>query len=133
MEALDFVVARIAYLAGEHARVGYRVWPPSSRLPPESPPKEYHDARSYDCRPIAGELALDDSGFVVRERPSQFSDFYDDELVGARYRAEVERALAEETGALAVVAFDHNVRSANGAAAGRAGGRAPVDRAHTDY
>src|SRR5437868_3260829 len=54
MEALDFVVARIAYLAGEHTRIGYRVWPPSSRLPPESPPKEYHDTHIYDWRPIHG-------------------------------------------------------------------------------
>ena len=132
-ENLEFVVARIAYLAGEHARVGYRVWPPASRLPPESPPKEYHDVRIYDCRPIAGDLGLDDTGFVVRERPSTFSDFYDEELVRARYLPDVERALAEETGALAVFAFDHNVRSAKGAAEGRAGVRAPVDMAHNDY
>jgi len=132
---LEFVVARIAYLAGDHARVGYRVWPPSSRLPPESPPKEYHETRIHDCRPVAAGLDLDRSGFVVRRRRSQCANaqFYDDELVRRRYLPEVERTLVEETGALAVFAFDHNVRSAIGAAEGRVGVRAPVDMAHNDY
>lgn len=132
-EDLDFVVARIAYLAGHAARVGYRVWPPASGRPPESPPKEHHDTRIHECRPIAADLSLDDAGFVVRVRPSAVHDFYDEELVRTDYLPEVERALRDETAALAVFAFDHNVRSAKGAAEGRAGVRAPVDMAHNDY
>jgi hypothetical protein len=130
---LDFVVARIAYLARGATRVGYRVWPPASGRTPESPPKEYHDTRIHDCRPIASDLSLDDAGFVLRTRPSAVRDFYDEELVRRDYLPEVERALQDETGALAVFAFDHNVRSKEGAAEGRAGVRAPVDMAHNDY
>lgn len=130
---LDFVVARIAYLARGATRVGYRVWPPASGRTPESPPKEYHDTRIHDCRPIAADLSLDDDGFVLRTRPSAVHDFYDEELVRRDYLPEVERALRDETGALAVFAFDHNVRSAMGAAEGRPGVRAPVDMAHNDY
>ena len=52
---LDYVVACIAYLAAGHDRIGYRVWPPASGRTPEAPPKEYHDVRIHDCRPIAGE------------------------------------------------------------------------------
>jgi hypothetical protein len=133
VQSLEHVVARIAYLAGQHERLGYRVWPPASGRTPEAPPKEYHDVRVHDCRPIAGELGLDETGFIVRERPSAIADFYDEDLVIQSYLPEVERALQEETGARAVFAFDHNVRSAKGAAEGRPGVRAPVDMAHNDY
>jgi hypothetical protein len=130
---LDFVVARIAYLARDATRVGYRVWPPASGRAPESPPKEHHDTRIHDCRPIEADLSLDDAGFVLRSRPSAIHDFYDEELVRRDYLPEVERALRDETGALAVFAFDHNVRSKKGVAEGRAGVRAPVDMAHNAY
>jgi len=130
---LDYVVARIAYLAAGHDRIGYHVWPPASGRTPEAPPKEYHDVRIHDCRPIAADLGLDESGFMVCERPSAVSDFYDEDLVRKSYLPEVERALQEETGARAVFAFDHNVRSAKGATEGRPGVRAPVDMAHNDY
>jgi hypothetical protein len=133
MTDLDFVVARIAYLAPGATRVGYRVWPPASGRTPESPPKEYYDTRIHDCRPIAAELSLDDAGFILRTSRSAVADFYDEELVRRDYLPEVERTLREETGAVAVFAFDHNVRSKMGAAEGRAGVRAPVDMAHNDY
>jgi hypothetical protein len=132
-DALDFVVGRIAYLAAGASRVGYRVFPPSSGRPPESPPKEYREMRIHDCRPIAAALSLDDAGFVVERRESACEDFYDEERVRERYLPEVERVVAELTGATAVVAFDHNVRSAMGAAEGKAGVRAPVEMAHNDY
>jgi len=130
---LEYVSARIAYLASGHDRVGYRVWPPASGRTPEAPPKEYHDVRIHDCRPIASDLGLDGSGFIVRECPSAVSDFYDEDLVLKSYLPEVEKAVQEQTGARAVFAFDHNVRSAKGAAEGRPGVRAPVDMAHNDY
>jgi hypothetical protein len=132
-QSLDSVVARIAYLAAGHDHVGYRVWPPSSGRTPEAPPKEYHDVRIHDCRPIATSIDIDDTGFMVRRRPSAVRDFYDEDLVRTSYLPEVERVLQEETGALAVFAFDHNVRSAKGAADGRPGVRMPVDMAHNDY
>ena len=130
---LDSVVARIAYLAAGHDHVGYRVWPPSSGRTPEAPPKEYHDVHIHDCRPIASSIDMDQTGFMVRRRPSAVRDFYDEDLVRKSYLPEVERVLQEETGALAVFAFDHNVRSAKGAAEGRPGVRMPVDMAHNDY
>jgi hypothetical protein len=133
IDALDFVFARLAYLAAGATRVGYRVFPPSSGQPVESPPKEYHEVRIRDCRPISDDLSLDDSGFIVRRRDSAVEDFYDEELVRKRYLPEVERSVREATGALAVIAFDHNVRSAKGAEEGRAGVRRPVDMAHNDY
>src|SRR5690606_11011541 len=87
--ASAFVVARIAYLAGEDARVGYRVWPPSSGRPVENPPKEFHERRVWDCRPIAAQAGLDDRGFRLLRSPSAIADFYDEVRVRERYYPEV--------------------------------------------
>ena len=132
-DTLDSIVARLAYLASGVSRAGYRVFPPSSGRPPESPPKEYHEVAIHDCRPISQGLSLDGAGFVVAQHASAVADFYDEARVRERYLPEVESVVREATGALTVIAFDHNVRSAKGAAEGRVGVRAPVDMAHNDY
>ena len=132
-DSLDSIVARLAYLASGVSRAGYRVFPPSSGRPPESPPKEYHEVPIHDCRPISQGLSLDGAGFVVAQHASALADFYDEAQVRERYLREIESVVREATGALAVIAFDHNVRSAKGAAEGRVGVRAPVDMAHNDY
>jgi len=132
-DTLDSIVARLAYLASGVSRAGYRVFPPSSGRPPESPPKEYHEVAIHDCRPISQGLSLDGAGFVVAQNASAVAEFYDEARVRERYLQEVESVVREATGALAVIAFDHNVRSAKGSAEGRMGVRAPVDMAHNDY
>ena len=131
--ALGSIVARLAYLAAGHTRVGYRVFPPSAGRPLESPPKEYHEVRIHDCRPILEGLSLEKTGFIVSRHVSAVENFYDEELVRKRYFPEMESVVREATGALAVIPFDHNVRSAKGAAEGKAGVRTPVDMAHNDY
>lgn len=131
--ALDSVVAPIGYLADGVDAAYYRVYPPSSGRAIETPPKRYHEVRIADCRPLAAELSLDAEGFAVRRHASAIGDFYDDDAVRRRYYAEVEELVAAVTGAVAVFAFDHNVRSARGALEGRPGVRAPVDMAHNDY
>lgn len=132
-ESLPFVVARIAYLDATDGRAGYRVWPPSTGRPPETPPKRHYEVRIHDCRPVASELSLDAEGFAYRRHASSFRDFYDDVLVRRDYYLQTEHLLREATNALAVFAFDHNVRSAKGTAEGRPGVRTPVDMAHNDY
>jgi hypothetical protein len=129
----EVVVARIAYLAAGQDHAGYRVWPPSSGRPIENPPKEHHEREIRDCRPLAATIGLDDRGFRLLASPAGDLDFYDDAAVRERYYAEVEALIAEAAGAERVFAFDHNVRSAKGAAEGRPGVRLPVDMAHDDY
>jgi hypothetical protein len=86
-----------------------------------------------DARPIAARLRLDEQGFELHSRPTAFADFYDEKAVRERYYPEVESVVKSLTGALAVIAFDHNVRSAVRAARGEVGVRVPVDQAHNDY
>lgn len=51
----------------------------------------------------------------------------------ARYYPDVEAAVRRFTGALAVLVFDHNVRSAARAAKGETGVRLPAEQVHNDY
>lgn len=133
MSKLGFVVAPLGYLGGSDARPAYRIYPPASGRGSEGPPIEHHEVRVYDCRAVIDQLDLDGQGFVVRSQVSASKDFFDGDHVRAHYYPEIEAVVKEATGAIAVLAFDHNVRSVEGAARGQAGVRAPVDGAHDDY
>jgi len=130
---LSYVKARLAYLGQTNGRISYTVYPPSSGREPVSPPKKYCDVPIYDCRPMAKQLRLDREGFVLLTQDCDIGDCLDEQVVATHYYPQTEALLKEVTGALAVVAFDHNVRSAVGAPKGQAGVRAPVDAVHDDY
>ena len=127
------VVGQIGYLGEVWGRPKYRIYPPSSGRKSENPPREYHEVRFYDCRPALGQLDLDRDGFVVRTHVSATQNLYDDEFVREHYYPEIQALVKETTGALEVLAFDHNVRSANAARQVQAAIQAPVDAAHVDY
>jgi hypothetical protein len=130
---LSYVKARLAYLGQTNGRVSYSIYPPSSGREPVSPPKKYFEVPLYDCRPVASQFDLDREGFVLLTHTSDIEDFLNEQSVTSRYYPQTEALLQEVTGAIAVVAFDHNVRSAAGAPKGKAGVRAPVDAVHDDY
>jgi hypothetical protein len=86
-----------------------------------------------DARPFAAELSLDVEGFALIHAPSALSDFRDDAAIRSTYYPEVERLIAEATGAELVVNFDHTIRNMARAKGGEAGVREPVGRAHNDF
>ena len=132
-EALPAVEGQLSFLAPGDGPVEVRVYPPSSGLATVRPASVRHAVPIRDARPIADRLRLDEHGFELHSRPTAFADFYDEAAVRERYYPEVESVLRAITGALAVIAFDHNVRSAARAARGEVGVRVPVDQAHNDY
>lgn len=128
------VEADVSYLApGVAAPVQVRIYPPTSGLATARPGLARHRVSIRDLRPIAHGLSLDEQGFELRSRPTVFADFYDEPAVRERYYPEAESIVRDFTGAHAVIAFDHNVRSAVRAARGEIGVRVPVDQAHNDY
>jgi len=133
MNELPAVNAQVSYLAPGDGPVEVRVYPPSSGRPTVRPQSVSRTVRIRDARAIAGTLRLDEHGFEIHSRPTRFTDFYDDRAVRKHYYPGVEAAMKALTGAIAVVVFDHNVRSAARAARGEAGVRAPVDQVHNDY
>jgi hypothetical protein len=133
MQPLPSVTAELAFLASTEGRPQTRIYPPSSGLPTIRPPLERHAVEITDARPIAQSLSLHEQGFELREAPTRFTEFYDEARVRSAYYPDVREALLELTGALEVIVFDHNVRSAARAARGEIGVRVPVDQAHNDY
>jgi hypothetical protein len=127
------VEAELTYLASGDGPVEVRVYPPASGLATVRPPSAPRRVPISDARPIASELRLDEHGFELHSRPTTFADFYDDAAVRERYYPEVRDVVRSITGALAVIVFDHNVRSAARAARGERGVRQPVDQVHNDY
>src|SRR5215831_2295477 len=133
MHQLPAVTAQISYLGAADGPMQVRVYPPGSGLATQRPASVQHQVSIHDARPIADRLRLDEHGFELRRGRSEFTDFYGEAAVRERYYPEVERLLRALTGALAVIAFDHNVRSAARAARGELGVRVPVDQVHNDY
>jgi len=87
--------------------------------------------RIRDGRPYAGSLSLDREGFRLVHRASAVTDFLDETQIRTVYYPEVERIVAEATGADEVVVFDHTIRSAERAI--ERGLRQPVRMVHNDY
>jgi hypothetical protein len=133
LDAADAVAASLNFLAPGQDAPEVRIYPPSSGLPTAQPRLAPRSVDVRDARPLAATLALDEQGFELHERPTAFTAFYDEAAVRAGYYPEVEALVTDLTGALAVVAFDHNVRSVVRAARGDRGVRAPVDQVHNDY
>jgi hypothetical protein len=87
----------------------------------------------HDARPERARLSLDAEGVVLVDAPTAFRDFTDPERVRDAYYPEVEALVRAQTGARRVLAFDHNLRSRELAAARRHDAQLPVVFAHNDY
>ncbi len=131
--SLPAVEVALTYLAPGAGPARTRVFPPSSGRPTERPPAVQHRVSIRDARSLAGELRLDTHGYEFHRSASAFDDFYNDAAVRDRYYPEVQTVMRRLTGALEVIVFDHNVRSAARAARGEEGVRLPVAQVHNDY
>jgi hypothetical protein len=105
--------------------------------PPEGTPVrngtyDAHVVQIRNARPRVADLSLDAEGFTLVRAPD-FADYDDEAALRSVYFPAVERLIAALTGAEQVIAFDHNIRSADRAAKGEAGIRGPVPRAHNDF
>lgn len=112
--------------------VSYQYDPPPG-VPVRTGIYDPHIVAIRDARPMAATLSLDIEGFALVRAPSAFTSFEDEAAIRATYYSEVERLIAEATGAERVIAFDHNVRNAAREARGEAGVRGPVPRTHNDF
>lgn len=87
----------------------------------------------HDARPLRDGLSLDAEGVVLVDAPTTFGDFYDADQIRQSYYPEIESLVKRETGAVRVVAFDHNLRSNVLAKEHRYEAQMPVLFAHNDY
>ena len=108
----------------------FRPLPEVSRRGPQP---VLHTMQIHDARALEPAPSLDREGFALARQESAVSDFYDPDEVRAAYFPEVERLVAEATGASRVLAFDHNVRDASRASRSEDGAQTPVRFVHNDY
>ena len=132
LDAPRVVHATLNYTAASTARPRIYMGPP----PPGSPQMTgIHPVSGIpirDGRAASSDFSLDQQGFVLRSHLSQVQDFYDDAEVRRVYYPEVEALIRAETGAEAVVIFDHTRRAARAEEQGR-GGVAPGRPVHNDH
>lgn len=87
----------------------------------------------YDARAVADELTLDTNGFEFHNRPTAATDFLDKSQIESVYNPEVEKIVAEATGASRVIVFDHTLRVADEETRTTKKLREPVRVVHNDY
>lgn len=125
--------APLHYFAPDSGPAHIRIYPPSSGLANVRPVSTPHVVPVHNMRDTGEEFHLDTCGFALHTRATTFTDFFDEDAVRKHYYPEVETTLRSLTGAVAVIAFDHNVRSTTRAARGEAGVRVPAEQVHNDY
>jgi hypothetical protein len=108
---------------------------PPPGVPRSNSTHEAHTVAIHDARPLASEISLDREGFAVLHQQSAVCDFWDEDEVRRVYYPEVQRVLAEVTGASKVFIFDHTLRRRVKGAVdwSREAPRQPATRVHVDH
>jgi hypothetical protein len=89
--------------------------------------------RIEDGRPRRGDFHLDEAGFELADHPTQVRNFFDPDELRNVYYPEMERLIAERSGAKRVFVFDHTLRSSDEAFRAEHKIREPVRSVHNDY
>lgn len=84
-----------------------------------------------DMRPIANSLSFDTTGFVLLDRPSRVTDFWDSTQIDETYLPEIKELIHELTGCEKAVVFGY-LRRHNGKNAPETAHKS-VHNAHIDY
>ena len=127
------VETSLSYLIDSSERPFTYMYEPPAGEPAMSLRSNRYPASISNGRLILGDLSLDRQGFVLVNHDSAVRDFYDADEVRKLYYPEVEQLVKKATGAMRVVAFDHNVRCLPMAQRKENGAREPVKFAHNDY
>jgi len=129
--ARPYVETSLTYLADASVKPQTYNPPPGTGVPRRLGNYGQFRVRIYDARPVADSLSLDREGFALRRHDTAVADFYDEKQVRDVYYPEMERLVADVTGAEKVIVFDHTIRTAERAV--ERGLRAPVQMVHNDY
>jgi hypothetical protein len=95
-----------------------------------------HDPRMvaiHDGRPHRASFHLDEAGFQLADHPTRMRDFHDPDELTAVYYPEMQRLIAERSGAHRVHVFDHTLRTSDEAERTARKIREPVRSVHNDY
>ena len=133
--SLPHIEAQLNYLAPMAERPRNYTYDPPPGVPRSNSTAEPHNVLIHDARPLAADISLDREGFAVLHQKSAVLDFWDEDELRRVYYPEVQRVLAEATGASKVFIFDHTLRRRVRGVDDRAPGtpRQPATRVHVDH
>ena len=94
---------------------------------------EKHVVAVHDARPARAGLALDINGFELADHPTRMTSFFDPDAIAKIYYPEMEKLIAERSGAARVHVFDHTLRSGDEGERAERKIREPVMAVHNDY
>jgi hypothetical protein len=135
IERLPHVEAALNFLVPMDEKPYLYTYEPPPGVASQNTQYAPHRVAIHDMRPVAAELSLDREGFALVRQRSAVRDFYDEDEVRRVFYPEAERTIAEATGAVEVVIFDHTVRRRIEGVADRTASmpRQPASRVHNDY
>ena len=121
------------YLADMAERPAYYLYEPPAGTPRRNTKGDKRPVAVRDARSIAPPPSLDREGFALAHLETAAADLFDPAAVRDVYYREVERLVQQVTGAVRVVAFDHNLRRGSQTRRSADGVQGPVRYAHNDY
>src|SRR5580698_9033562 len=86
-----------------------------------------------DSRPRRASFHLDEAGFELADHPTKVTDFFDADQLRDVYYPEMQRLIAERSGARRVHVFDHTLRTSDDDVRAERKIREPVKSVHNDY
>jgi len=128
-----FVTAEIGYAVDDGTKPVNETFDAGQVIRRRTGATEQRPMQIHDGRPLAGQLTLDQNGFVLVEHRTAVTDFFDPAQLEARYYPEIERLVQTVSGASRVVVFDHTLRTGDPVEQQAKKIREPVLWAHNDY
>lgn len=133
LTGIQIVTAEIPYTVNTGEKLVNETFGPNNIRRSRTGTHELRAMSIRNGRALAGELSLDENGFVFVEHPTQVRDFFDPGQLKAVYYPEVERLIKDVSGASRVVLFDYTLRSGDESEREARLVREPVLSAHNDY
>lgn len=127
------IEAVVRYVASTGERPFFYQYDPPAGTPTRNTKGNRQTLPVLDARALDPAPTLDREGFALVQHATGVANLWDDAEVKRGYYPEMEALVARATGARRVVAFDHNVRSAERAGRGQDDAKPPVRFPHNDY
>jgi len=134
-DALPHVDATLNYLGRMEERPRNYTYEPPPGVSRSNAVRDPHVVPIHDARAVADDISLDREGFALVHAASAVKDFWDEDEVRRVYYPEVQRVIAEATGASKVFIFDHTLRRRVKDTADRTNGapRQPATSVHVNH
>jgi len=127
------VASTLSYLVAMPERPAYYLHQPPAGQRWRNTRGDFRQVAIEDARGLEPPPSLDREGFALVHHRTAAADLGDEKAVREVYFAEVERLVAEATGATRVLVFDYNLRSAAKPEDKPQGTQDPVRYVHNDY